>query len=184
MPNIGTVSYNTMLYRFRALLPGSTCLIVTPSRNQHIDQIRDLFQRLNWQGRQQLGRRLEAFGVTVPQFLVLKTIQRLGPEATMSDVGDALQVPRSSMTSHTDRLVELRLVDRSALEHDRRAVAATVTESGAELVRAVEASNRDVLDRMLAGLSDDDVADLVRLLAWMRDGLDREASSPAGTGPS
>jgi DNA-binding MarR family transcriptional regulator len=79
------------------------------------------------------------------------------------------------MTSITDRLVEQGLVRRGTLETDRRAVSATITPAGEELIRAVDAERIAELTAMLEGLTGGDLAEFARLLAQLLDGMARIA---------
>lgn len=147
--------------------------MTTKLRQNQINEIEGLFRQLTWRGRQRLGHRAEKHGLTVPQFLALAKIQHLGPNATMSEISDALMLPRSSMTSITDRLVEQGLVHRGSLETDRRAVSATITEDGAALVRAIETERATDLTRLLSGLESDDLTQLARLLAHLLEAMEQ-----------
>ena len=149
-----------------------------------VDEIRELFQHLTWQGRHLLARRLDPVGLTVPQYHVLKMLDRLGPSAKMSDVSDALQLPRSSMTSITDRLVELGLAQRASHEWDRRVVMASITDAGATLVRRIETANRRSLQAALAGRSDGDIDHFAGMLRALVEGIERELDGIAPPGPS
>lgn len=148
---------------------------MTTRRQDQITDIESLFRQLTWRGRLRLSHRVEKHGLTVPQFLALSKIQHLGPDATMSEVSDALMLPRSSMTSITDRLVEAGLVQRGSLENDRRAVSATITPTGAALVRAIETERTADLTRLLSGLESDDLTQLARLLAHLLEAMEQFA---------
>jgi DNA-binding MarR family transcriptional regulator len=145
------------------------------SRQDRIDEIEALFRQLTWRGRQHFTRRVERVGLTMPQYHVLAKIQQLGPDSTMTAICEPLGLPRSSMTSITDRLVEQGLVRRGTLETDRRAVSATITPAGEELIRAVDAERIAELTALLDGLTSDDLAEFARLLARLIDGMARIA---------
>ena len=152
---------------------------MTASRASLVDGIEDRFQELNWLGHLRLRRRLEAFGLTVPQFVVLSTVRRLGSGATMSAVSDAIQLPRSSMTGIADRLCELDLLRRGPIEGDRRAVALSITDAGTELVETVDSAGHADLLRIAAELPTDELSAFLRTLTWLLDGLNALPPSPA-----
>ncbi len=143
------------------------------NRTELVKTIERLFQQLTWQGRQQFARRVEAYGLTAPQFAVLFMIRKMGPGAKVGEVAEALQVPASSMTSITDRLVRQGLVERGALPGDRRAVAATITETGQAVVERIEAARHRDLTAMLEGVSDADLGQFGILLAQLLAGVER-----------
>lgn len=142
-----------------------------------IDELERRFQEMNWRARRHLARRLESSGLTVPQYITLFMIGKLGPEVTMRELTDALQLPASTMTSIADRLVKDDLVERGALPADRRAVVATLTAAGKTLVEQVEAQRHSDLETTLDGFDDDELAAFMRLLGKMLDGVDRTAAS-------
>jgi MarR family transcriptional regulator for hemolysin len=157
---------------------------MTDQRAASIGQIEQLFQQITWQGRHHFARRLQAFGLTVPQYLALETIARLGPNATMGEVGEAIQLPPSSMTGIVDRLVRDGLVERGTLANDRRAVASTITPAGQTLVATVQRRKHEDLTAMLEGLSEADLSDFVRVLTLLAEGVERLQTAglvPAGS---
>ncbi len=150
---------------------------MTATRSELIGQIDELIRGLNWRGQQRFAQRLEAFDLTAPQYLTLAAIAQLGPVVTMSEVSDTLQLPRSSMTSMTDRLVELGLAVRGSLERDRRAVTVTITAAGTDLLRQVHAMNLADLTGMVEGLEEDDLSRFAHVLSVLLEAMNHE---PAG----
>ncbi|MCC6792045.1 MAG: MarR family transcriptional regulator [Thermomicrobiales bacterium] len=153
------------------------------TRAELVNEVERLFQEMSWRGRQHFAHRLESYGLTVVQYHALNMIGKRGPEVTMRDIAEALHLPASTLTSVVDRLVKDSLVERGALPSDRRAVVASLTEAGAEIVARVAAAQHADLETMLDGLSNDDLATFRRLLGWLLEGLDRTiaAASDAGS---
>lgn len=151
--------------------------MIPDRRGTLIDDIERQFHHLIWRGRQRLARRLDAAGLTVPQYVALSMIGKLGPNATMSEVADSTYLPASTMTSVVDRLVKIGLVERGSLPADRRAVVANLTPAGTTVIAAIEAERRRDLVALLDGLDDDDLATFLRLLTWLSAGLDRSIST-------
>ena len=149
--------------------------MTTHQRHNQITTIEALFRKLTWRGRQRLSHRVEKYGLTVPQFLALTKVDHLGPDATMSEISDALMLPRSSMTSITDRLVEQGLVQRGSLENDRRAVSVSITSAGASLVRTIETERTADLTRVLSGLDSADLEQFAHLLTRLIEGMEQFA---------
>jgi MarR family transcriptional regulator for hemolysin len=144
-----------------------------------VNSVEHLFQRVSWQGRQQFARRAEAFGLTVPQYTVLAMVGRMGPGAKVGEIAEALQLPPSSMTSITDRLVRQGWVERGALPADRRAVVASITRAGQDLVAQIEAARHRDLVAMLEGIADDELRQFGIILARLLDGIERVLTAPA-----
>ncbi|MEA2527823.1 MAG: hypothetical protein QOF01_5474 [Thermomicrobiales bacterium] len=150
-------------------------------REELVNKIGRLFQQLTWQGRQRLQRRLEVFGLSAPQYVVLSMVRRLGPGVSMGEVAESLQLPASSMTSITDRLVRLGLVERGTLPTDRRAVVATITEAGEDLIRTVEENQHRDLVGILEDTSDPDLERFGIVLARLLEGIQRALAEPTDT---
>lgn len=142
-------------------------------RTDLVDTIERLFRQLTWQGRQQFARRVEEFGLTLPQYAVLWMIRELGPGAKVGEIAEAIQLPPSSMTSITDRLVRLGLVERGTLPEDRRAVVANLTASGQALVARIEEARHHDLVAMLDGVADADLGQFGILLERLLAGVER-----------
>lgn len=151
---------------------------MTQNRAALIDEVERHFQRMTWRGRHQFARRVETFGLTVPQYLALHTIGKLGPDVTMGEVADALHLPASTITSAVDRLVKDGLVERGARPGDRRSVVARLTPAGIDLVAKVEEVRHADLVAMLTDLSEDDLVDFARLLGQLVEGIDRAIAEP------
>jgi DNA-binding MarR family transcriptional regulator len=160
---------------------------VETNRAELVDTIERLFRQLTWQGRQQFTRRLDAFGLTMPQYAVLYMIRELGPAAKMGEVSESIQLPASSMTSITDRLVRQGLVERGTLPEDRRAVVAALTASGRALVERIEAARHLDLVAMLEGVTDGDLGQFAILLERLLEGVERvlteQTTESAAGGP-
>ena len=146
---------------------------MTTANSSLVDEIDRLFQELTWRGRRHLARRVDDFGLTVPQYVALSVIGRQGPAVTMGEVGDSLQLPASTVTSIVDRLVRDGLVERGVLPSDRRAVVATLTEAGESVVASVEANRRSDLVEMLSGHDENNLEAFAHVLDGMLGGLDR-----------
>ncbi len=107
--------------------------------------------------------------LTLAQYRLLAMIAD-GAERASRIAGElALTKPTVSATIET--LVDRGLVDRAAVDGDRRATRLSVTASGRAALAVAEASMRDRLDDVLARVDD---ADAVRhSIAQLRTALDR-----------
>jgi DNA-binding MarR family transcriptional regulator len=177
------MSYRTAAYRHSAIpaVEQTNGNIMGGNRADQVNDIQRLFRDLSWLGRQHLTRRIERYGLTAPQYIVLLAIGRLGPNVTMREVTEELQLPASSMTSIADRLVRQRLVERGPLPFDRRAVAATITDEGRALVRAIEGEQRSDLGAMLEDVADTDLFRFREVLEHLLNGVERSMAGTANT---
>jgi DNA-binding MarR family transcriptional regulator len=89
-------------------------------------------------------------GLTVPQLLVMRAIDDLGAEATLSRVTSAVHLSPSTVSGVVERLVRAGLVTRAQSERDRRVWALTPTERGRVKLAALP---RPLQDRFLVRLA-------------------------------
>lgn len=111
---------------------------------------------------------LKPYGVTFARYevLMLLSFSRRGT-LPMKLIGSRLQVHPTSVTNAVDRLEAAGLVTRSTHPDDRRAFVVAITAEGRELARrATDELNAQVFGA--PGLEADDVRDLVRIIARMR----------------
>ncbi|HEX3453080.1 MAG TPA: MarR family transcriptional regulator [Gaiellaceae bacterium] len=85
--------------------------------------------------------------LTLPQYRLIALIAR-GDERA-SDVADQLALARPTVSATIDTLVERGLLERTAIDTDRRAVRLTITAEGARLMRATQDAMRARLDEVL-----------------------------------
>lgn len=101
---------------------------------------------------------------SLSQLRVLYFLNRR-PQASLSEVADYLDVTRPTMSAMIERLVQRGIVARVDDPQERRRVALTLTAAGtAELDQVYGAAIASVAQR-LAGLSDDQIAQVMAGLA-------------------
>ncbi len=111
---------------------------------------------------------LRPLGLTFARYeiLMLLSFSRVG-SMPMKRVGSRLQVHPTSVTSAVDRLEAQGFVERQAHPSDRRAVLASITQSGRDIAaKATVAMNAEVFEK--PGLGDDDVQTLTQILRSLR----------------
>ncbi|WP_300265745.1 MarR family transcriptional regulator [Microbacterium sp.] len=111
---------------------------------------------------------LKPFGLSFARYEVLRLLafSRAG-SLPLSSVVARLQVHPTTVTSTAERLVRDGLIVREPHPHDGRAAMLTLTASGRDLAdRATAALNTEVFAS--PGLSSDDAADLVGIVARLR----------------
>ncbi|MCB0155670.1 MAG: MarR family transcriptional regulator [Anaerolineae bacterium] len=139
----------------------------TLSRADRIKALDEAFISLMWIAKQQISHRLQRFGLTHPQFMVLATLAAHGQPCTMSDLtGITFQDP-PTMTGIIDRLVKMKLVQRTRSEIDRRVVLAEATTAGKELVQSIEEDRLHDATTGYAALTDEDLTVLEELLRYV-----------------
>lgn len=109
------------------------------------------------------GAAAERHGLTLRHHIVLSALH-LSPGMTQVELGRAVGMDKTTLTSELDRLERLELVARSVDPRDRRARTLAVTDRGEELRRLVSADTERAERAALGALSDADVALLRRTL--------------------
>ncbi len=139
-------------------------IAVTRTRVDRIKLLRDAFQALMWIAHRQFSQRLQNFGLTMPQFVTLASLAAHKQACTMSDLTNVTMQDPPTMTGIVDRLVRMKLVERTRSETDRRVVLVRATEDGVKLIQQIQAEIMDEELKMYSALTDNDLTALERLL--------------------
>jgi DNA-binding MarR family transcriptional regulator len=105
--------------------------------------------------------------LSVPQFRALGFIDR-NPGASLSEAADYLGLTLPSMSKIVDGLVARQLVVRQTHPNDRRRMILTLTHSGQTTLEASRTSTRACLAEMLASLTDNQRATIVKAMEMLR----------------
>ena len=111
---------------------------------------------------------LAAVGGSTPIWLVLQAVQS-GQAATQGELALAVGVRQPTLTHHLDGLERAGLVTRTRDPGNRRVQRIAVTEEGEQLFLRLRRAAAAFEGRLKAGLDDDDVATLRRLLAQLEE---------------
>ena len=90
--------------------------------------------------------------------------QNRGTEINPSTLSEKLRVSRSRITAALSALRKKGFVKLRGSEHDRRRVRVTLTPEGAEFLRRKQERVEEYFDRLVEGLGETNVLDLVRLI--------------------
>jgi MarR family transcriptional regulator, multiple antibiotic resistance protein MarR len=113
-----------------------------------------------------LDAELEQFGLTGPQFAVLKNVAD-GVADTAADLCRTMHYDTGSMTRMLDRLEEKLVLRRERCTEDRRVVYLRITETGSELLPQLRTAAVRVISGHLAGFTPDEVETLKQFLERM-----------------
>ena len=133
-------------------------------REECIEALERVLRQLTWLGRKSLARELSYYGVTVPQFYALLSLDKRGRACPMNELAQATQQASATMTGIIDRLVRTGLVERRRKESDRRVVLVHLTRRGEQLLEEVRARRRQSFYKALAKFEDEKIDQLLRLL--------------------
>ncbi len=153
-------------------------LFASSSRDERIRHIAEAFLPLMWFTARQFGQKLAAFGLTPPQFVTLTALVRHHQPCTMRDLTAVTLQDPPTMTGIIDRLVAMKLVQRTRSETDRRVVWVQATPAGVDLIRQIlEKGHRDDMPAF-ATLNEDELAAAEQLVeSLLRIHVSRFASS-------
>ena len=116
------------------------------------------------------------FGISGSQWGILRNLHRAEEEGLrglrLSELSQRLLIRPPSVTGLVDRLVRAGMVARDGSTADLRVKEVQLTRNGRRLVERILEGHQDHVDYLLAGLSDDDQRDLMRLLSKWRDHLE------------
>lgn len=107
--------------------------------------------------------RLTASGLTTTQFGVLEALLHKGP-LSQRELGQKVLTSAGNMTDLVDKLERRRLVQRTRLPHDRRAVRVELTDSGRALIEPLFARHAEDITAAMAGLDETELRQLDALL--------------------
>ncbi len=101
----------------------------------------------SWLSEQQL-KTFKPFGITAPQYNVLRILRGQYPEpCTVNTIIDRMLDRMSNASRIVDRLETKGLVERKVCKTDRRAKDVVITDSGLALLDRVDQASADWIDR-------------------------------------
>lgn len=105
-----------------------------------------------------------AYDMTLPRFDVMAMLDRMPEGVNLSRLSEGLMISNGNVTGIVTRLVADGLVERVAVEGDRRATSARLTAEGKSLMSRMAADHLLWINELLGPL---DEADTVRAIAIM-----------------
>lgn len=115
-------------------------------------------------------RDMHECGQSPAQLHVLGLLNELGP-TTVSRVATQMGVTPPSASGIIDRMVDGGLVDRERSDEDRRVVTVTLTDAGRAALQASLGGRREMLERVLTQLDDDELRDTVRVIERLEQAI-------------
>jgi len=155
---------------------------MTRDRQQH--QFCASFHRLNWEMHKHAMDSLERIQLTEPQRIVLCILHELGGRGTMCDLVEHSFQSGPTLTRIVDRMVAAGLVTRERDDQDRRLVFIDLTAAG-RAKHAVATALGVAESALLTGqLSDEELAQLNRLMQKLLAGMETVRAAPPPADPS
>jgi DNA-binding MarR family transcriptional regulator len=130
------------------------------------------FLRLMGALRVRFARDLARYGLTLPQFMALLSLEKVEGLCRMGPLALSALQSLPSMTGVVDRLEEKGLVERQRDPKDRRSVVVILTKKGESLLSQIKAERNRTLQEILKGLSPEEVASLNSILEKLIQALE------------
>jgi DNA-binding MarR family transcriptional regulator len=100
---------------------------------------------------------------------LLEALAAASHPLSVGEIADAVGVDQPRASRLVQQAVQLDLVRREADPEDARRTRVALTDAGAALVRGFRGERREAIDTALASFTDDERADLARLLTKLAD---------------
>ncbi len=113
---------------------------------------------------------LRQYGLTPPQYTVLRTIWRSpGGLLPMNEIGKEMVVTFANITTIVDNLEKRSYVRRVRDEHDRRVVRVQLLSQGENLVKRIYTSHHKQIEKLLSALKERELEALIDYTTRIRD---------------
>lgn len=119
--------------------------------------------------RRYIARVLEPYGITPQQFNVLRILRGAGPDGSPTlTIAERMIEEAPGITRLLDRLEAKGMVSRQRCPEDRRQVLCHATPQALDLLGRIDAAMDEADDTALGKLSEEEKAQLIRLLDAVR----------------
>lgn len=119
-----------------------------------------------------IGAFMAEYGLKTGEFDVIATLRRANSDHTLTptELYNLTMISSGGMTARLDRLQKAGLIERVPHPSDRRALNVRLTDAGKTLLDALLPRYQALLDRMTAGLTDQEQELLSTLLLKLLNG--------------
>ena len=111
----------------------------------------------------------EGHDTTLPRFDVLAALDRTRDGLRMSELSAQLKVSNGNVTGIVERLVADGLVERVAVQGDRRAMRVRLTQAGLARFAEMAAAHEAWIDEIMQNFEAEELETLITLLARIRE---------------
>jgi DNA-binding MarR family transcriptional regulator len=117
------------------------------------------------------SRLRDQFEVTLPRFDLMAQLQRVPEGMTFGELSRRMMVSNGNLTGLVERLVASGLVERTPNPEDRRAAFVRLTPAGRRAFAQMAERHAAWIAELFDGLSESDMAQLMRLLGRMKQSV-------------
>ncbi|MFE0757830.1 MarR family winged helix-turn-helix transcriptional regulator [Inquilinus sp. NPDC058860] len=130
--------------------------------------------------RREVDEALGRYGLSAATWQPMLHIFRLGEGIRQRDLAESLGIEGASLVRLLDSLESQGLIERCEDEADRRAKAVHLTEDGRTLVEGIQGVVAEIRERLLAGISDEDMMLCLGLLGRIERNISAGRPAPEG----
>lgn len=128
--------------------------------------------------REQIDARLAPFGLSHARWLILLHLSRGANGSSQNALAARVGVQGPTLVRTLDRLEAAGMVERREASEDRRAKTIHVTAKAEPLVQRIQSVADKVRGEILAGISDEELADCVRVFERIAANLGTDRIGP------
>ncbi|NME67386.1 MarR family winged helix-turn-helix transcriptional regulator [Flammeovirga aprica] len=117
----------------------------------------------------QVGKDLKEYGITEPQFNVLRILKgQKGAPITVQEIQERMVQRSSNVTRIVDKLLDKKLVNRQECPTNRRKMDITITDKGLEELEKLDAKVGDFHQQFQGNLSEEELETLATLIKKLK----------------
>ena len=133
--------------------------------------------------RRRVDKAAQTLGLTSAQWRVLAYLAR-NEGSNQASVADHMDMEPITLSRHLDRMQAAGMLERQPDPNDRRAHRLFLTETGRSLMDGFRAVTSDVMDDFVEGVSEEEIAVTIDILARMRANLTGKTVEAPALSPS
>lgn len=118
-----------------------------------------------------IEKQMQSFGIHRSQHMMLMYLSHRTTPPTQAEIANEFGISPATVAVTIQKLNAAGLIERLSSKADPRAKDIRLTEAGADIVRRSEALAAEIDERMCAGVSEEEMQTLLRILAKMNDNL-------------
>ncbi|WP_379167606.1 MarR family winged helix-turn-helix transcriptional regulator [Paenibacillus roseus] len=122
--------------------------------------------------------KVDIAGLGLTQARILLKLAEEGPQRA-SALAEMLFVTSGAITGLADALIAQGLIVRERGEQDRRVVMLEITDAGRQLVNTIYNKHLEIMEQLVANLTEDEILELARLLEKLSTGGSRGCGEAA-----
>ena len=133
--------------------------------------------------RRRVDKAAQTLGLTSAQWRVLAFVSRC-EGSNQASMADHMDMEPITLSRHLDRMQAAGMIERRPDPNDRRAHRLFLTETGRTLMDGFRAATSDVMDDFVEGISEEELAMTIDVLARMRANLTGKSVEAPALSPS